>query len=179
MTNRRAIEIALFTTAAIILTLISIPLPFFPPFLNLDISVVMIYIVFNRQGLKAGLLSLILTMLFNLIFQGSVFFIDQITYILAFLIFYITYHYLTKKNKLLTLVTMIISLTALNYFVITPVYALAYSTQNFSTIITNYLNLITSVNYLKTILLIYPVFNLVQWGINILIINRINKNKTK
>ena len=181
MNNRKHIEIALFTAGAIVLTLFTIPLPGFS-FLQLDLSVVLIYLIFSRVGVKAGYFSLFITMAFNAFLKGLVAFgIGQISYIIAFLLFYYFFKYLNKKsnrlniNAIITTILMMIFMTIFNYFIITPLYAIAFGGNISDTIIFSFPDTYFNKEYFIFIVALYPAFNFIQWGINISIITAITK----
>ncbi|MGL5021586.1 MAG: ECF transporter S component [Mycoplasmatales bacterium] len=181
MNNRKHIQIALFTAGAIVLTLFTIPLPGFG-FLQLDLSVVLIYLIFDRIGTKAGYFSLFITMAFNAFLKGLVAFgIGQISYIIAFLLFYYFFIFLNKKsnrlniNAIITTILMMIFMTIFNYFIITPLYGIAFGGNISDSIIFTFPNTYFNKEYFIFIIALYPVFNLVQWGINISIIAAITR----
>ncbi len=177
MSTRQIIEIALFTAVAVVLTMISIPMPI-PAMqelgLKIDISVVFIYLVFARQGSKAGYISLFITMALNeLVKPGFPPFVGTLTYIAAFLVFYYSFNH---KHYVRAVIVTAIVMTIANFFLITPVYTLAYGFEADSAL-QAYKALVTSDGYLIMILSIYPLFNFIQWSINAILIKAINKDK--
>ncbi len=177
MSNRQIIEIALFTAVAVVLTMISIPMPI-PAMsqlgLKLDLSVIFIFLVFNRQGTKAGFISLIITMVLNEIVKPSPFFIGQIAYVSAFIVFYFSYK---NKHLLRAVIVTAIVMSIANFFIITPIYTFAYSPiAADQTLMEAYTALIGTKEYLIMIISIYPLFNAIQWSINGIIIKSLTKN---
>lgn len=171
MSNRQIIEVALFTAIAVILTIISIPMPI-PMMaevgLKIDISSVFIFLVFKRQGKEAGFISLLITVFLNEIIKGaSPFFIGQIAYIIAFLTFYVSYRGNLVRGVLVTAILMSI----FNFFVITPVYTYGYGGLPMP-----YFQWITSKEYIVMIASIYPLFNVMQWTINAFLIKIISND---
>ncbi len=177
MTNRQIIETALFTTIAVVLTFICIPAPI-PAMaaigLKIDLSPIFILLLFYRQGTKAGFISLFITMFFNAMVKPTPVYIGQIAYSLALLSFY----YSSKKgsNFKLAVIATIIIMTVFNYVAINPIYTYAFS----SSLPAPYFEWILSLEYFKLVFSIFPLFNLMQWGINGLLINFIvNKSEVK
>ncbi len=161
MTNRQIIETALFTAIAVLLTFISIPMPI-PAMANLglkiDLSPIFILLLFYRQGSKSGFIALFITMFLNGVVKPTPFYIGQITYIIALLCFYASYK---KTNITIAVIITMVILTIFNYVAITPIYTYAYGGLP-----QPYFTWITSGEYFKFIMSIYPLFNLIQWGIN-------------
>ncbi len=177
MTNRQIIETALFTTIAVLLTFISIPMPI-PAMANLglkiDLSPIFIFLLFYRQGAKAGFISLFITMFLNGVTKPTPFYIGQIAYIMAILVFYAGFK--RSNLKFATLITIIV-MTLFNYIAITPIYTYAFS--NPAGLPAPYFEWITSKDYFYLIMSVYPLFNLIQWGINATLINYVMKKQEK
>lgn len=170
MSTRQIIEVAIFTAVAVILTMISIPMPI-PAMqelgLKIDISVVFIFLVFYRQGSKGGFISLFITMACNEFIKPSPFFIGPLAYITAFLVFYYT---LKNKHFIRAIIVTSIVMTIANFFIITPAYTLA-----FGGLPQPYFEWLFSKEYIVMIISIYPLFNLIQWSINGFIISKLIK----
>ncbi len=170
MSTRQIIEIAMFTAVAVVLTMVSIPMPI-PAMselgLKIDISVVFIYIIFVRQGNKAGFISLLITMTLNELVKSSPYFIAAIAYSMAFIVFYFSYQH---KHLVRAIVVTAIVMTIANFFVITPVYTAAYGGLP-----APYFEWIFTKEYLWMIITIYPLFNAIQWTINGLLIKVVSR----
>lgn len=174
MKNRDLIEVALLTATAIILTMISIPVPLaiFTQFgLKLDLSVIFIFLIFYRQGFKMGMIGITITMIFNAIVGPTPYLIGEFTYILAFLTFYATYR---DNRAIRAVVATSIIMTIANFFIITPVYTMAYGGMNVP-----YFQYIFNPSYIKLILITYPAFNLLQWSVNGFIIDHLVDREKK
>lgn len=167
--NKKIINIAIFTAVAVVLNMLTIPLPFFAEFLRIDLSVVFLFIVAYKYGFKYGLLSVTIVAIISAL-SGKAptpFYIGQITYLVSFLIFYVGYTSIKRvsKNTVVTDVLAVLFITVimvgLNYLIITPIYTVGYGGA-----MPDY----SSTEYIVSIITVYLPFNLIQWGLNTFLI---------
>ncbi|MGL5041615.1 MAG: ECF transporter S component [Culicoidibacterales bacterium] len=123
--------IALFSTLAFIATLFEFPIPFFPPFLKIDISDIFIFISAFIVGPAGMITVIIIKSILHWLLRGSEIGvpIGQLTSIISSLSFCLPAYYLyqTKKYQLLpSLISGSLVMTTImfiaNFYVITPFY---------------------------------------------------------
>jgi riboflavin transporter FmnP len=119
--------------------------------------------------------------MFNVLLKGATpFLIGQVAYVIAFVLFYFSFKFFGSKfgsvvTSMLTVAVMVVVMTLFNFFIITPIYALAYGGAIEKGLIFTFPTSYTDPGYILFVLSIYPLFNFIQWGVNTLIISGIKK----
>ena len=174
--TRRIVSLAILSALGTVLMIIEIPYPIFP-WLMLDLSDVVVLVVFIVYGWKEAALVGILKVVIHGLFKGAVgpFYLGQLTAFIASMSYVLGMYLTTNKLNLNRFVSGLISvsivtllLTIANYFFITPswiFYGFATSGDMAGVDFASALGTSSSFSYLWTILVIYVPFNLVKGGI--------------
>ncbi len=177
MTNnqtRKLVTLGILTALGTVLMILEIPYPFVG-FLQLDLSDVVVLLVFMMYGWKEAALVGVLKAVVHLLTKGPVMGgiaipIGQITAFLASMSYVLGLYVWDNKFKLnkvvslvLTVITVTIVMTVLNYFFITPIW---FGTWNFNDlrawVSPQAFGVNANGNYLWTILMVYVPFNLLK-----------------
>ncbi len=133
--TRKIVLAAILAALAMVLGVLEIPYPF-APWLNFDLSEVVVLVAVSMLGLPYAVFVIICKFFISLAFKGPVgpMAIGQIAAIIASLSIAISYYYLTKvvktKNKVvnqsiilfLTMLIFAIVMFIINYYFVTPTY---------------------------------------------------------
>lgn len=159
MKSKELILICLFASMIFLALLIGIPMPI-ASFLKINIAGLIVLIAWKKIGIKGSMIALIIALILNYLLINSYagIPIDQMAFFIAAIS--MLYVYKISKNIAFAVILTTIIMTMLNYFIITPFY-LYLSSEIFIT----YLDMILSLEYIKMILVIYPLFNILQWGL--------------
>lgn len=185
--TRRIVILALMSALGTGLMYIEIPYPLFP-WLMIDLSDVVVLVVFAVFGWKEAALVGLLKAVLHGLFKGSVgpFYLGQITAYIASMSYVFGMYLTTNKlnlNKVtgafVTIGVVTTILTLANYLFITP----SWIFYSFATIadmngvnVQEALFLDFNRSYLVTVLLIYVPFNLLKGGIIVGAYNAINRS---
>lgn len=176
--NKKYINIAIFTAVAVVLNMLTIPLPFFAEYLRIDLSVVFLFIIAYKYGAKAGLFSVFVVSVISAL-SGKAptpFYIGQITYFISFMIFFMAWMTFKKGKEdsvagdIKVVAFMTVIMVFLNYIIITPIYTIGYGGE---------MPDLTSTEYIVSIITLYLPFNIVQWGLNTFLISIYLKTNKK
>jgi len=176
MTNdtKKMVTLGILSALGAILMIIEIPYPFVP-FLMIDLSDVVVLVIFAFYGWKEAALVGLLKTIIHALTKGAVgpMFIGQITAFIASMSYVLGMYITTDKLNLNRLLSAIISiivvtiiLTVANYLFITPIWfgELTYlDIQDWVTPATFELDI--SGGYLITILIVYVPFNLLKGAV--------------
>lgn len=133
--TRKLVLAAVLAALGMILGLLEIPYPL-APWLNLDLSEVVVLVAISMLGFKTALFVCVCKFFISILFKGPVgpIAIGQITALIASMTICLVYYYLSKyfklKNELLTyIINMIMTMFVfamvmfiLNYLFVTPTY---------------------------------------------------------
>ena len=174
--TRRIVSLAILSALGTVLMIIEIPYPVFP-WLMLDLSDVVVLVVFIVYGWKEAALVGLLKVVIHGLFKGTVgpMYLGQLTAFIASMSYVLGMYLTTNKLNLNRFVSALISvgivtfiLTVANYYFITPSW-LVYSYATIGDIngvdFAAGLGTSASMSYLVTILVIYVPFNLLKGAI--------------
>ncbi len=167
---KRIAKIAVISALAGILNLFTLPLPFFPPFYEMDISDVIILIGGFHMGPMAAVVMEAIKQLINLSVNGTVTaFVGELANFLMGVAFVFPAAFLYKRKKNfpralvgmgLGLLSTVLVSAVLNYFVLIPLYAKAFG---FEAVMKMAQGAIPAISDLKTLILFATVpFNLLK-----------------
>lgn len=172
--TNKLVTIGVLSALGTVLMLIEIPYPLVP-WLLLDVSDVVVLVVFALYGWKEAALVGILKAFIHILvkFSGTPYAIGEITAMIASMSYVLGFYLTTNKLNLNRLTSAIITvliittiLTTLNYLFITPIYFGSWSFIEFRQwIAPEYLDVAVGKNYLTFILVAYVPFNLVKGAI--------------
>lgn len=176
--NKKYINIAIFTAVAVVLNMLTIPLPFFAEYLRIDLSIVFLFIIAYKYGIRVGAFSVFVVAIISAL-SGKAptpFYIGQITYFISFIIFFMAWMAFKKDKEdsiagdVKVVVFMTVVMVFLNYIIITPIYTIGYGGE---------LPDLKSTEYIVSIIALYLPFNVVQWGLNTFLIRIYLKTNQK
>ena len=171
--TRRMVTLGILSALGTILMIIEIPYPFVP-FLKIDLSDVVVLVVFMLYGWKESLIVGILKAAVHLLIMGPVgpAGIGQITAIIASMSYVLGMYVTTNKLNLnrvlsvaLTVLIVTTILTVLNYLFITPIWFGGLTYLDIQTWVTPQSfneNLSISGGYLTAIIIAYVPFNILK-----------------
>lgn len=131
MKVRKICEVAIFSAIALIVSLISLPIPFIPTFYKIDLSLVITCIVAYRYGISIAILTEFIKNILSIFILGSntVGIGELANFIMA--ISFIIPAFLFKDKSKFNYVIAICSLTIVgcitNYFILLPLYAKVFN----------------------------------------------------
>ena len=169
--TNKLVTLGVLSALGTVLMLIEIPYPLVP-WLLLDVSDVVVLVVFMLYGWKEAALVGALKALIHIMvkFSGTPYAIGEITAVIASMSYVLGMHITTNKlnlnrlfSAIITVLIITITLTTLNYLFITPIYFGAWSFIEFKEwIAPDYLDVAVGKNYLTFILVAYVPFNLIK-----------------
>lgn len=173
--TKKLLELGILGALAIVLTYIGEFIPYFVPFLKLDISDIIIITILVRYGFKEALLIAFIRVLIHALIFGPVgpSYIGQITILIGSVTLTTFFRFNPFKDHLLkssftVLVTTII-MVVLNFFFITPIYfgyPSVFSDGAVNSVIFGEYGLSSfGTNYLWVIIVIYFPFNIIKSGL--------------
>ncbi|MDD8048266.1 MAG: Gx transporter family protein [Thomasclavelia sp.] len=133
--TQKIVLAAMLAALGVIINLIEIPYPF-APWLNLDLSEIVVLIAVSTLGLPSAVFVCICKFFVSILFKGPVgpIAIGQITALIASLSICFTYYFLSKKvfkednlknyciNMLITMFVFAMIMFIINYLFVTPTY---------------------------------------------------------
>lgn len=128
---KKIVEVAIFSAVALVVSLLSVPLPFIPNFYKIDLSTVVAVIVGYKYNWKLGVLvELIKNILSVFLFGSNTMMIGEAANFIMGASFIIPVVILRKKIKFsecIGIVSLSIIGCVLNYFVLLPLYAAVFN----------------------------------------------------
>ena len=172
--TNKLVTIGVLSALGTVLMLIEIPYPLVP-WLFLDLSDVVVLVVFVLYGWKEAALVGVLKALIHILvkFSGTPYAIGEITAVIASMSYVLGMYLTTNKliltcwfSSIMTVMIVTVMLTTLNYLFITPIYFGAWSFIEFKEwIAPDYLDVAVGKNYLSFIIVAYVPFNIIKGAI--------------
>jgi riboflavin transporter FmnP len=173
--TKKLLELGILGALAIVLTYIGEFIPYFVPFLKLDISDIIIITILVRYGFKEAILIALLRVVVHGLIFGPVgpIYIGQLTILIGSITLATSFHFNPFKDRLLktsfTVLVTSITLVILNFFFITPIYfgyPSVFSDGAVTSVIFGEYGLSSfGTNYLSVIITIYFPFNIIKTGL--------------
>lgn len=170
-TTKRIVSLGILSALGAVLMLIQIPYPFVP-FLKLDLSDVVVLVVFSMYGWKESLSVGILKALVNLLIMGPAgyYAIGQIVAIMASMSYVVGLYVTMDRLKLnkyvastITILFMTFVMVVANYLFVTPIYVGELTFLDVKDYLTpEAYGFNIEGGYLLTILIVYVPFNLIK-----------------
>lgn len=170
-TTKRIVTLGILSALGAVLMLIQIPYPFVP-FLKLDLSDVVVLVVFSMYGWKESLAVGVLKALVNLLVMGPAgyYAIGQVVAIMASMSYVLGMYLTISKFKLnrylgagITVVLMTLIMVVANYLFVTPIYVGELTFLDVRDMLTpEAYGFNIQGGYLLAILIVYVPFNLIK-----------------
>ena len=172
--TRRMVTLGVLSALGAVLMILEIPYPFVG-FLQIDLSDVVVLLIFAMYGWKEAAAVGILKALVHLLAKGPVMgtlpipigqltaFFASMAYVLAMYVWSNRFRFNKWVSGALAILTVTVIMTVLNYFFITPVWFGTYWYTEIATWVTpSAFGLNMSGGYLWTIILVYVPFNIIK-----------------